>query len=123
MGGASEAEAKVIELREFAKDTPFALPGVLEAQRLLYKFGGEALASKERLRLIGDASAVAGQSRSVIIRPMTMGANAKVCDTERSNSPLIMSRVTPRATMPSEAERAASALNWGNVRKFPPERA
>ena len=64
----------------------------------------------------------AAQSRSVINRPMTMGAKAKVCETERSNSPLIMSRVTPRATMPSDAERAARALNWGKVRNLPPER-
>ena len=53
----------------------------------------------------------AGQPRSVIRPPMTIGANAEVCETDRSNSPLIMSIVTPRATTPREADSAARALS------------
>ena len=62
MGSAEEAETKIAELMNFAKRTPFREDEIIKAQRLLLSFGGEALATKETIELLGDAAAVSGRS-------------------------------------------------------------
>ena len=56
-----DARLEMDKLRKYAKTTPFTLPGVVQANRLLLNFGGRALATQENLGLIGDAAAVSGQ--------------------------------------------------------------
>ena len=62
LGSTAKAKEEMEKLVEFAKTTPFTLPGVVKANRLLLNFGGSALATEDTLRLVGDAAAVSGQS-------------------------------------------------------------
>ena len=62
MGSADDARMKIAELMDFAKRTPFREDEIIKAQRLLLSFGGEALATKETIELLGDAAAVSGRS-------------------------------------------------------------
>jgi hypothetical protein len=55
------AKKRMAELAVFAKETPFELPDVVNASRLLEVMGGELLSTGESLRLIGDAASGAGR--------------------------------------------------------------
>ena len=57
LGSAEEAKAKVADLFEFAKKTPFESGPIIEASRRLQVFGGDALNTMENLELVGDAAA------------------------------------------------------------------
>ena len=62
--GSSEGAREHIEgLASFAAKTPFQLEGIAQASRHLLTFGGQALATKQNLRLFGDAAA--GTSRPI----------------------------------------------------------
>lgn len=52
-----KAQAKIQELAKFAEVTPYELPEIVEATRLLQTFGGVALTTQENLTLIGDSAA------------------------------------------------------------------
>jgi len=59
LGSAEEAKNRIAEYAEFGATTPFNLPEIVEAGKLLQKFGGDALATGDSLRMVGDmASAV-----------------------------------------------------------------
>lgn len=60
MGDADQARAHVAGLFEFAKRTPFETGPIIEASKYLRVFGGDALDTKENLKLIGDAAAATG---------------------------------------------------------------
>jgi hypothetical protein len=60
VGGAEKAQERMEELADFASATPFQLAGIAKASKLLQTFGGDALATGDSLRLVGDASAFAG---------------------------------------------------------------
>ncbi len=60
-GSASSARAEMQRLTQFAANTPFQLPGILDTQIQLLAFGGETLATAENLQLVGDAAAAVGQ--------------------------------------------------------------
>lgn len=62
LGSASEAEAHVASLFEFAAKTPFETGPILTASRHLLIMGGEALASEANLTLVGDAAAAVSQN-------------------------------------------------------------
>lgn len=55
-----KAQAFLTQMEKFAKNTPFDLPGVLEASRQLLAFGFEAERIEPILRSLGDASAALG---------------------------------------------------------------
>ena len=54
---AQEAEAHVRSLAQFAAATPFQMPGILEASRLLKTFEADAAFGSDTLRVLGDAAA------------------------------------------------------------------
>jgi hypothetical protein len=54
LGSVEKANARVAELKEFAATTPFEIPEVMAASRTLQVFGGDALATGDNLRLVGD---------------------------------------------------------------------
>lgn len=60
LGSAGAAEQRMRDLVKFAAETPFELPQVVQASKLLQAFTGNALASGEGLRLVGDAAAAVG---------------------------------------------------------------
>lgn len=62
LGSADAATERVRDLAKFAADTPYELPEVINASRLLQSLTGGALASGDALRLVGDAAAAAGRS-------------------------------------------------------------
>lgn len=57
LGSVEKAQARIKELSQFSLTTPFELPEIVEADRLLQTFGGTALATGENLRRIGDSAA------------------------------------------------------------------
>lgn len=62
LGGAAKAKQRLQELAKFGRDTPFELPEVVRASKVLQSFGGDLLATGESLRLVGDAASMAGVS-------------------------------------------------------------
>lgn len=66
MGSADGARARMAELVRFSAQTPFSLEEVVQANRLLQTFGGEALATNDALRLVGDAAAASGRGFSEV---------------------------------------------------------
>lgn len=64
LGSVSEASQRFEELKKFSAETPFQLPDILKASRLLTVFSEGALGGAESLRSIGDAAAVSGQNIS-----------------------------------------------------------
>lgn len=61
LGSAGAARQRMAELADFARTTPFQLPGIANASRTLQVFGGDVLASQDNLRMIGDAAAATNQ--------------------------------------------------------------
>ena len=59
-GSAQAAEDHVRSLTQFAASTPFQMPGILEASKLLKTFGADAALGGETLRIVGDAAAGVG---------------------------------------------------------------
>lgn len=57
LGSAEAAQERIKELAEFGQTTPFELPEIVEANRLLQTFGGSLLATDENMRRIGDSAA------------------------------------------------------------------
>jgi hypothetical protein len=60
LGSAGKAQQRLDELATFAAETPFELPEIVEANKLLQTFGGEALATGDSLTMVGDMAAAAG---------------------------------------------------------------
>lgn len=56
LGSADAAQQRIKELSEFAAKTPFELPEVVEASRVLQTFGGNVLATGDNLKLVGDVA-------------------------------------------------------------------
>lgn len=56
LGSVSKAEERVRELFDFAARTPFGFEEVVQADRVLQVFGGDALAAAEGLRMVGDTA-------------------------------------------------------------------
>jgi hypothetical protein len=61
LGSADAAKARMADLSTFAATTPFELPGIVEASRLLQTFTDGALASGDGLRMVGDVAAGVGK--------------------------------------------------------------
>jgi hypothetical protein len=57
LGSATAAQERIKELTEFSAKTPFELPGIIEADRLLQTFGVRSI---ENLTMVGDAAAGVG---------------------------------------------------------------
>jgi len=62
LGSTENAKARMQELSKFAQTTPFQLTEVAGASRVLQTLGGTALATGDSLRMVGDASAISGES-------------------------------------------------------------
>jgi len=60
LGSADAAQARLKELSDFAAKTPFELPEIVQASKLLQTFGGTALATGESLTMVGDMAAASG---------------------------------------------------------------
>ncbi len=58
---ADAARQRMADLTQFAASTPFELPEVVQASRVLQALTGDALATGHGLRLVGDAAAGVGQ--------------------------------------------------------------
>lgn len=54
LGSTEAAQERMEELARFGVETPFELPGIVEASRILEVFGGETLATGDNLRMVGD---------------------------------------------------------------------
>ena len=61
LGNAELAKERMADLADYANTTPFNLPGVVEASRLLQTFTDGALAAGDGLRLVGDIAAGTGK--------------------------------------------------------------
>jgi len=62
LGDTESAKARMQELSKFASTTPFQLNEIANASRVLQTLGGTALATGDSLRMVGDASAISGES-------------------------------------------------------------
>lgn len=60
-GSVSQAKAEIERLTDFAAKTPFDLPGVISAGRLIKAFSLDVGGSEKTLRLFGDAAAAMGK--------------------------------------------------------------
>ena len=61
LGNAEAASRRMQELAKFAAQTPFELPEIVQASKVLQSLTNGALASGEGLRLVGDAAAATGR--------------------------------------------------------------
>lgn len=61
LGSTELAKTRMDELRRFAATTPFEIPEVIQASRVLQIFGGDVLATGDNLRMVGDIAAGVGQ--------------------------------------------------------------
>lgn len=61
LGSADRAKDHVASLFTFAAETPFETGPIIEASRMMQTFGGDALNTKDNLRLVGDAAAGTSQ--------------------------------------------------------------
>lgn len=61
LGSTEAARARMAELNQFAAETPFELPGVVQASKVLQTLTNGALATGAGLRMVGDLASVAGQ--------------------------------------------------------------
>ena len=60
-GSVADAETHVKRLIDFAANTPFQLPGLLRASRMLLTFGADAVYGSDTLKVLGDAAAGVSQ--------------------------------------------------------------
>jgi len=60
--GLQRAKERMAELADFAAKTPFELPEIVQASKMLQTFGGDLLATGDTLTLVGDMAAAAGVS-------------------------------------------------------------
>jgi hypothetical protein len=58
----SAAKDRMKELADFANATPFELPEVVKASKILQTFGGNALATGDSLKMVGDMASASGAS-------------------------------------------------------------
>ena len=61
LGNAEAATRRMTDLSKFAAQTPFELPEIVQASKVLQSLTNGALASGEGLRLVGDAAAATGR--------------------------------------------------------------
>lgn len=61
LGSADAARKRMSELSKFAASTPFDIPGVTRASKVLETLTKGALSTGSGLRMVGDAAAVSGQ--------------------------------------------------------------
>jgi hypothetical protein len=61
LGSVEAAKQRIAELQRFSSATPFELPGIAKASRMLHVFTGGVLGTTESLTLIGDAAAAVNQ--------------------------------------------------------------
>jgi len=61
LGSAGAAARRFQELKKFAAETPFQLPDIAKASRILEALTKGALSSGKGLRLVGDAAAIANE--------------------------------------------------------------
>ena len=61
LGNAEAASRRMAELAKFAAQTPFELPEIVQASRVLQSLTNGALASGDGLRLVGDAASATGR--------------------------------------------------------------
>lgn len=62
LGGMDQAKGRMAELAKFAAVTPFNLPEIVRADKLLQTFGGTVLATGQNLTMVGDMAAASGGS-------------------------------------------------------------
>lgn len=61
LGSLDAAKARIKELTQFAASTPFEIPQVVEASKILQTFTGDVLSTGDGLKMIGDVAAGTGQ--------------------------------------------------------------
>lgn len=61
LGSMDAAQARMEELAAFAATTPFELPELVNASRILQSLAGDELGAGDGLRLVGDAAAATGR--------------------------------------------------------------
>lgn len=66
LGSAEEARDRIEEYAAFGATTPFNLPEIVKAGKLLQTFGGEVLATGDNLTMVGDMASSAGAGFSEI---------------------------------------------------------
>ena len=69
-GSAEKAKLRIAELTKFAAKTPFDLPGVIQADRLVQAFNLDLGGLDKTLRTFGDAAAAMGVPLDQVIRVM-----------------------------------------------------
>lgn len=83
LGTFEKADARMKELAKFAAETPFELPGVVQASITLQRYGGDLLATGKGLKEIGDAASMAQQPIEMVA--MHMG---RVYDALKNHQPI-----------------------------------
>jgi len=61
LGGIDKAEKRISEYAVFGAKTPYNLPEIVQAGKLLQTMGGEALATGDNLTMVGDMAAATGK--------------------------------------------------------------
>lgn len=61
LGSSKAAKDRLQELNKFAAETPFDLPGIGKASKVLQSLTGDVLSTGEGLRMVGDMAAMSGQ--------------------------------------------------------------
>lgn len=74
LGSAEKAKARLADLRKFSAETPFELPGVIEAANLMQAFG---IYSKRNLTAAGDAASAFGKDLTEVVTSLNMLAGGR----------------------------------------------
>ncbi len=70
LGSTAKARSEIELLYDFAAKTPFDLPGVIEADRLIKALGVDVGGTERTLRLFGDAASAMGRPMDQVVRVM-----------------------------------------------------
>lgn len=62
LGSADAAKQRLEDLNKFAAETPFELPEIVQASKLLQTFGGDVLGVGDTLTMVGDMASTAQRS-------------------------------------------------------------
>lgn len=105
--GAALAKERIKELFVFAATTPFQLPGIVEASRVLQVLTRGSLSTGNALTMIGDAAAIAGQPLEAVA--MWVG---RLYDSLRSGAPIgeAVSRLQEMGLISGQARRELEGL-------------
>jgi hypothetical protein len=107
MGSAERAEEHISNLKEFAAETPFTLPGIVEASKQLEVMGGATLNTIDNVRLVGDVASGTGADIQAV--GVQFG---RMYDAMKNGTPLgeVMMRLGEMGALSGDSRRAIQGL-------------